>query len=222
MGDVRPIYTRCPLCGQVFPHLPPGSYVTVGRESDLCPRFPGRQSDAAKILQREVTMCPACGFAAPENFEEVDLSFDERYELEERLAGDGMLRVFKSNPTPWLPFHAAELCGRERDFSHFRLGDICLRASWVCRKERQQPFESSFQHRAVRHFMRALDTEPLDWRELPLTTYLIGELNRRLGHHRDALNWFVNAERMIGNRPELAWLNRLISEQRKLAESAAA
>jgi uncharacterized protein (DUF2225 family) len=222
MGDVRPIYTRCPLCDYVFPHHPPASYVTVGRDSDLCPRFPGRLADGSRILQREVTMCPACGFAAPEGFDSVDLSFDERYDLEDRLAGDGMLRVFRNNPTPWLPFHAAEVCGRGRNFSHFKLGDLCLRASWVCRKERQQPFESTFQLRAVRHFMHALDNEPLDWRELPLTMYLIGELNRRLGHHRDALNWFVNAEKALGDEPSLSWLYRFISEQRKLAETEAA
>lgn len=167
-------------------------------------------------------MCPACGFAAVGDFGEVDLSFEQRHDLEDRLAEDGMLRVFKSNPPPWLPFHAAEVCGRERSFSQFKLGDLCLRASWVCRKEREQPFESTFQLRSVRHFMRALNDEPLDHRELPLATYLIGELNRRLGNHRDALNWYVNAEKLVREDSGLTWLYRLITEQRELAENEAA
>jgi hypothetical protein len=57
-----------------------------------------------------------------------------------------------------------------------------------------------------------------------VTTYLVGELNRRLGNHREALNWYVNAERTLGEGAgrSLAWLDRLISQQSKLAREQAA
>ncbi len=104
------------------------------------------------------------------------------------------------------------------------LGDLCLRGSWVCRKEREHPFESTFQLRALRYFIRALREEGLYGRELSVTTYLVGELNRRLGNHREALNWYVNAERTLGEGCDasLAWLERLISRQSKLAREQAA
>jgi hypothetical protein len=171
-------------------------------------------------------MCPVCFFAASEDFSDLDLTFDERYDIEERLQEDGLLKVFRTNPPPWLAFHAAEVCGQERGLMFRELGDLCLRASWVCRKEREHPFESTFQLRALRYFIRALREEGLHGRELSLTTYLVGELNRRLGNHREALNWYVNAERTLGEEPErdagLAWLGRLISEQSKLAREQAA
>ena len=169
-------------------------------------------------------MCPACSFAASENFGDLDLTFDERYDIEERLKEDGLLKVFRASPPPWLAFHAAGVCGQERSLRARDLGDLCLRASWVCRKEREHPFESTFQLRAVRYFIRALREEGLQGRELSVTTYLVGELNRRLGNHREALNWYVNAERTLGDERDLglAWLDRLISQQSKLAREQAA
>lgn len=221
MGEVEQAYVQCPVCRYIFRAPRVGAYATVGRETDLCPRFPGRLSDGSRFIQSTVTMCPACSFAAQEDFNELDLAPDERHDLEERLGEDGLLRVFRTSPPPWLGFHAAEICGQERGYRARALGDLCLRASWVCRKEKEQPFESTFQLRAVRYFMRALENEGLYGRELSVTTYLVGELNRRLGHHREALNWYVNAERTLeGGR--LAWLDRLISQQSKLAREQAA
>lgn len=195
--------------------------MTVGRESDLCPRFPGRPADSSRALRAAVTMCPRCCFASREDFGELELPFDERLDIEDRLREDGLIRVMRASRPPWLAFHAAEVCGRERGFDAKQLGDICLRGSWVCRRERESPFESTFQLRAIRHFMRAVESE-LYGRELSVTAYLVGELNRRLGRHREALNWYVNAERTIQDTPNLAWLDRLIARQRELAETQAA
>lgn len=196
--------------------------MTIGREADLCPKFPGRTSDGSRRIQSGVTMCPACSFAAVEQFDELDLTFDERLDIEERLKEDGLLKIFRSSPPPWLAFHAAEVCGRERGLRSRELGDLCLRASWVCRKEKAPPFESTFQLRAVRHFMRSLENEELYGWELSVTAYLVGELNRRLGRHREALNWYVNAERTLEEADNLAWLDRLISRQSQLAREQAA
>lgn len=226
MGEVRRAYAQCPVCSYVFRTLAAGTYVTVGRESDLCPKFPGRRSDATRHIQSSVTLCPACSFATTEAFENVLLSSDEREELRELLREDGLLNVFRAAQPPWLVFHAADLCGKERGYEYKELGDLCLRGSWVCRTEREQPFESTFQLRAIRYYIRALDNEGLDDRELSITTYLVGELNRRLGHHREALNWYVNAERALeesaARTGDLAWLDRLIGRQRELAEEQAA
>jgi uncharacterized protein (DUF2225 family) len=210
------------MCRYVFRAPRAGTYATIGRESDLCPKFPGRQTDGSRVIQSEVTMCPACSFAARNDFDDLDLSPTERHDLEERLKDDGLLRIFRTNPTPWLAFHAAEVCGQERAVPARELGDLCLRASWVCRKEKEHPFESTFQLRAVRYFLRALEEEGLHGRELSLTTYLVGELNRRLGNHREALNWYVNAGRTIEGNESLIWLDRLIAQQSKLAKEQAA
>jgi uncharacterized protein (DUF2225 family) len=226
MGEVRRAYAQCPVCSYVFRQPYAGTYVTVGRDSDLCPRFPGRRSDAARHIQSSVTLCPACSFAATESFEDILLSTIEREELRDLLREDGLLNVSRAAHPPWLAFHAADLCGKERGYGYKDLGDLCLRGSWVCRTEREQPFESTFQLRAIRYYVRALDHEPLDARELSVTTYLVGELNRRIGHSREALNWYVNAERALtesaARTGDLAWLDRLIGRQRELAQEEVA
>src|SRR3712207_6280628 len=86
VGELRS--ARCPICSHVFRAPRVGSYVTVGREPDLCPKFPGRQSDGSRLIRDTITMCPACSFAASENFVDLDLTFDERYDIEERLKED--------------------------------------------------------------------------------------------------------------------------------------
>ena len=222
MGRAGPNHVTCPVCGYAFRATQVGNYVTVGREADFCPKIPGRPSDGARLIRNSITMCPACSFAAGEDFADLFLSFDERYDVEERLKEDGLLRVFRSASPPWLAFHAAETCGKARGASSRELGDLCLRASWVCRKEGERPFESTFQLRAVRHFIRALERDGLQGRELSVTAYLVGELNRRLGNHREALNWYVNAERTLDRDPGLAWLERLISTQKEAAKEQAA
>ncbi|HZC19977.1 MAG TPA: DUF2225 domain-containing protein [Rubrobacteraceae bacterium] len=223
MGEIKCVYTCCPMCRYVFRAPRVGTYVTVGREPDLCPKFPGRQeASGSRLIRYGVTMCPACFFAAREGFDDLDLSLVERHGLEVRLKEDGLLRVFRASPPPWLAFHAADVCGQERALSARELGDLCLRASWVCRKERERPFESTFQLRAVRYFLRALEEEGLVGRELSVTTYLVGELNRRLGNNREALNWYVNADRTIEGDPALTWLDRLIERQSKLAKEQVA
>ena len=222
LGESRGSYVVCPVCGHTFRVALASTYVTVGREADLWPKIPGRPSDGARGIQNSVTMCPACSFASGEAFDELIFTFDERHSIEERLREDGLLKVFRKGQPPWLGFHAAEVCGKERSLKSRDLGDLCLRASWVCRKEKERPFESTFQLRALRHFMRALQEDDLVGRELSVTTYLVGELNRRLGNHREALNWYVNAGRTTEGEPRVAWLDRLIDRQSKLAKEEAA
>ena len=66
MGEVKRAYTRCPVCDHDFRAPAVRSYVTIGRESDLCPKFPGRISDGTRLIQNAITMCPNCSFAATE------------------------------------------------------------------------------------------------------------------------------------------------------------
>lgn len=215
-------HIQCPICGHAFRTSNASGYVSLGRESDLCPKLPGRQSDEARALRAEATMCSKCAFASLEDFDELGFSSELRYGIENRLEEDGLIKVFRRSDPPWLAFHSAEVCGKERNLSARELGDLCLRASWVCRKEGERPFENTFQLRAVRHFMRSLEEDPLEARELSVTTYLVGELNRRLGHHREALNWYVNAGKTLEENESLGWLARMIEEQTRLAEEEAA
>ncbi|MGI8649783.1 MAG: DUF2225 domain-containing protein [Rubrobacter sp.] len=222
MGRVRqPV--RCPVCDHFFTANVVRLGVTVGRGSDLCPHFRGRAVDGARRMRSEITVCPECLFAARESFSDLDFSPVTRHDIEERISEDGLLKVFRASDPPWFPFHAAEVSGKGRGLPARELGELCLRGSWVCRKENEKPFESAFQTRAIRHYIRALDADDLSDRNLSVTTYLIGELSRRLGQHREALNWYVNAEKTLEeSQPEgLTWLERMIEEQSRLAKEEA-
>ena len=79
VGESSRPYVVCPVCGHVFKSTYASTYITVGREADLCPKIPGRPSDGARLIRSAVTMCPVCSFAAGEAFDDLDLTFDERY-----------------------------------------------------------------------------------------------------------------------------------------------
>ena len=69
-----------------------------------------------------------------------------------------------------------------------------VRLAWLYR-EIKSPKEKEFLGHALRHFEDAYQTERVD--EVGLSeislAYLNGELNRRLGHYRDAIRWYGTA-----------------------------
>ncbi|HEY6689828.1 MAG TPA: hypothetical protein VI008_02185, partial [Rubrobacter sp.] len=75
MGESSRPYVVCPVCGHVFRSTYASTYITVGREADLCPKIPGRPSDGARLIRSAVTMCPVCSFAAGEAFDDLDLTY---------------------------------------------------------------------------------------------------------------------------------------------------
>src|SRR5215213_1587464 len=99
---------------------------------------------------RPYVVCPVCGHAFRATYASTYITVGREADL---------LKVFRKGQPPWLGFHAAEVCGKERSLRSRELGDLCLRASWVCRKEKERPFESTFQLRALRHFMRSLQED---------------------------------------------------------------
>src|SRR5215217_7933622 len=139
VGESSRPYVVCPVCGHVFRSTYASTYITVGREADLCPKIPGRPSDGARLIRNAVTMCPVCSFAAGEAFDDLDLTFDERYGIEERLKEDGLLKVFRKGQPPWLGFHAAEVCGKERSLRSRELGDLCCAPPGSAAKRRSVP-----------------------------------------------------------------------------------
>jgi hypothetical protein len=114
VGDLRRAHVMCPICDHVFRATYASTYVTVGREADLCPKIPGRPSDGARLIRSAVTMCPACSFRRRRGL--LRPRPDLRRALRHRRAPeeDGLLKVFRKAQPPWLAFHAAEVCGKER------------------------------------------------------------------------------------------------------------
>src|SRR3712207_9272101 len=97
VGELRRAHVICPICDHVFRAAYASTYVTVGREADLCPKIPVRPSDGARLIRSVVTMCPVCSFAAGEAFDDLNLPSDDRYGIKGRLKDDGLLKVFRKD-----------------------------------------------------------------------------------------------------------------------------
>ena len=143
-----------------------------------------------------IWVCPACGYAATEK--EFDNIRRGQAKIIENIVGSkwkerdfGGVRTFQEAEES---FKIALLIAQILEKPKAYIGGICLRLAWLYR-EIKSPKEKEFLGHALRHFEDAYQTERVD--EVGLSeislAYLNGELNRRLGHYRDAIRWYGTA-----------------------------
>src|SRR4028118_423830 len=59
VGEPSRPYVVCPVCGHVFRSTYASTYITIGREADLCPQIPGRPPAGARLFRRAGALRPA-------------------------------------------------------------------------------------------------------------------------------------------------------------------
>jgi uncharacterized protein (DUF2225 family) len=104
------------------------------------------------------------------------------------------------------------------DRSTLEVGDSFLNASWLARAQRNRDKERLYQREAVRRFEEALEIGECETQDRrAVTSYLVGDLHRRLNRRRRAETWFHRAreefEMIGGESEELAWLSDQIRRQ---------
>jgi len=81
----------------------------------------------------------------------------------------------------------AAKCRQQAGAGPLEVADLYLRASWCARVERDEAKERSAQTEAVQRFERALENGAVSLEQRDTITYLVGELNRRLGSFEHAV-----------------------------------
>ncbi len=128
------------------------------------------------------------------------------------------LPLFKKIPDEAIDFFVAGKIYEELKRNPYYTANIYIRGSWCCRIIENRKAEVELQQLAIKFFKLSLEKSTISNPDnVPIVSYLIGELYRRLEDRKSAREWFVSTAESIID-PEQQWLLELIQKQAELNE----
>jgi len=202
----------CPACKAVFDAKTVTSITHQGQDSDFLPHYLGENP-----LPYFLVRCPECSFSGyPEDYNGIDRS--EKSVAMSYLKKILSMPVCKKMPEEALKFFIAGKIYEETGRNPYHTGNLYLRGSWCCRIQENRKAEIELQQLAVKFLRIAVEKSTISNPDnLPVVTYLIGELYRRLEDRKAAREWFGAVEEVIID-PEQQWILELTQKQAELNE----
>ncbi|MGG1312222.1 MULTISPECIES: DUF2225 domain-containing protein [Cohnella] len=188
---MEPLYQSkitCICCGSTFltSRVRPSFKRPVRTDSDFCAYF-----DAVNPDFYVVRVCPYCGFASTENFNQ-HLNDKQKYAYLEKLGRQWKARNYGGARTleeAMECYKLALLCAQAVNESDRVIAGLLHHIAWLYRYEEKKDQEDRFLQFALDAYVRVYEGERESLNNARLL-YLIGELNRRLGKPREAVRWF--------------------------------
>ena len=202
----------CPACNAIFEARTVTSITHQGQDSDFLPHYLGENPLPFFLVQ-----CPECSFSGyPEDYSS-DIPAERRINtayIKKTLS----LPLSKKMPEEALKFFVAAKIYEETSRNPYHIGNLYLRGSWCCRLNENRKAEIELQQLAVKFLKLAVEKSTISNPDnLPVVTYLIGELYRRLEDRQAAREWFSAVEEVIID-PEQQWILELAQKQAELNE----
>lgn len=185
---------KCPKCKEKFTSLSlrKTAFNLVSRDTDFCPHYEG-----INPLHYAIHACPNCLYAGyqpdftitfsteiknlrenfhPDKNNYKNLNFSDKRKLNEVIAS----------------YELALLSYKARKTNHEKRALIHLRLAWFNRDNGDVGKETEHYNLALKLFIESYEKDNLNSSKLGTVgiSYLIGELNRRLGNHKEAVRWF--------------------------------
>lgn len=187
---------QCPVCKNIFhtKRVKSSACRIEKRDTDFCITY-----SSTNPMFYGAIVCPMCGYAALEsNFK--DITPQGKKIIEATITKRWVPRSFGEERDVHDAIEAYKLalvCGQLLNHKKGNLGNICLRLAWLHRFIKSQR-EQEFLAHALNCFEEAFLHEPLPIGNLDEVslTYLLGELNLRLGRYVESIDWFNKA---VGN-----------------------
>jgi len=203
---------ECPVCQNRWKAKVVNSVTHQGQDTDFYPHYIGEDPLPFFLVQ-----CPSCNFCAypddfaTENKQKVKITVRFIREIQNQP-------LFKKLPREAGRYFLAGKIYEELKKNPYHIGNLFLRGSWCCRKEGDRRAEIEMQQLAVKFLRLAIDQSTLVSPEhLPIVTYLIGELYRRLEDRAHAREWFGSVEDVIFDTDQ-QWILELTKKQAELNE----
>lgn len=204
---------QCPICQSHLLSRVVDSVTNQGQDSDFFPHYIGENP-----LPFFLVKCPACQFCA----------YPDEFSRETRPSHKGLTPkkireildqpLAKKLPDDAMRFYLAGKISEEETKNPYHIANIYLRGSWCCRQVENRRAEIELQQLAVKFFRLAVEQSTLGNPEnLPVVTYLIGELYRRLEDKNLAREWFGNVEEVLFDSDQ-QWILELAKKQAELNE----
>lgn len=197
----------CPCCDLEFESSVVASTNQVGEATDFMPITGGMP-----YIPMAIVTCPTCGYSTD------DMSTDEgtvpqniKELTHERLAP----LVKAKRPSASQSHKFAAMILEWQGEPEAAVADLYLSAAWCCRLgcgDDSSEDEKFFLREAVERFERSVCSGTIG-EDAAQATYLIGELNRRLGDKERAEDWFKRVPEAVDGDPELGWLAKAARQQ---------
>jgi len=203
---------NCPACKAIFEARTVTSITHQGQDSDFLPHYLGENPLPFFLVQ-----CPECNFSGyPEDYNNQENS--EKNVSLAYIKKILSLPLSKKMPEEALKFFVAGKIYEETGRNPYHIGNLYLRGSWCCRLQENRKAEIELQQLAVKFLRIAVEKSTISNPDnLPVVTYLIGELYRRLEDRKSAREWFGAVEEVIID-PEQQWILELTQKQAELNE----
>jgi uncharacterized protein (DUF2225 family) len=203
---------ECPCCKNIWRDRVVEAVTHQGQDSDFYPHYIGDDPLPFFIVQ-----CPRCLYAGyPDDF---NLEPGIKTRITVTIVRDVSEQpLAKKLPREAAKYYVAAKLYEMQKRNSYHIGNLYLRGSWCCRKEGNRRAEIEMQQLAVKFLRQAIDQSSLiNPDSLPVVTYLIGELYRRLEDKTLAREWFGSVEEVIYDN-EQQWLLELTKKQAELNE----
>ncbi|HOY65364.1 MAG TPA: DUF2225 domain-containing protein [Candidatus Ozemobacteraceae bacterium] len=201
----------CPTCKSEFDADIVESVSHQGQDSDFFPHYLGDDP-----LEYFLVACPTCGFCGyPDDYQspsEADPVTAHR--IREILEQP----VMKKLPRLAQAYYLAGKLYEDQKRNPYLIGNLYLRGSWVCRKSENRKAEIEMQQLAVKFLRFSVERSTVSNPDnVPVVTYLVGELYRRLEDKTQAREWFGSVEEVLIDQDQ-QWILELTKKQAELNE----
>jgi len=198
---VSPLYQiklECVYCGKSFQtsKVRPSFKKVLRVDTDFCIYYKDLNPDYYLVR-----VCPYCGYAGTENSPK-SLSPAQRHVFKEKITDRWTMRNY-GDERNWeealQTYQIALLCAQATNEADRVIAGLLHRIAWMYRYRQFEEQERRFLRYALETYMNVYEREVADLNHARLM-YLIGELNRRLGDHQEAVRWFsriVNDRRIM-------------------------
>ncbi|ABR49747.1 conserved hypothetical protein [Alkaliphilus metalliredigens QYMF] len=205
---------KCPVCDTQFEtkRVRTRKLKALKRHDDFFVSYEG-----VNPFYYHVWICPQCGYSATESGYEEKLTKAQRDFLYAQIATKwkqrdfGKVRTFEEAQESYkLALIVGQLLKKPKAY----IGGLCLSLAWLHREQNSSK-EKDFLQFALNCYSEAYETEPLPLGNLDeiSVSYLLGELNRRLGYYPEAIRWYaktlehpdIKNKRMIQLKSRTQW-----------------
>lgn len=218
ISDLQPFYEKkipCLYCGKTFTTKKIRSRFSAAYQidADFCPHYKDNQYNS---LYYHVSVCPSCGFAFNSEYSP-DFTPLTKNAIQKNIAERWQSRNFgtiRDLTTALETYKLAIYSASLKEERHFVLAGLCLRLAWIYRQQKQHEDEQRFLKLAIKEYDASyLYSDFVDsWSEVRIL-YMLGELNRRVGEYKQAINFFSkivnhpdrNQDRLILTRTREQW-----------------